>query len=111
MLRQRFRRGHGGEVDLVCRDGDTLVFAEVKSTLSQTSGSAARRVNREKRMLIRRGARNWLRLLGREVPYRFDIIELYLPAGARPQITHYPAAFAMKEGEHLPLQGQRAGGV
>lgn len=76
----------------------------MKSTVSQTSGSALRRVDREKRMLIRRGARNWLRLLGREVPYRFDLIEVYLPAGARPQITHYPAAFGMKEGEQLPLQ-------
>lgn len=98
VLRQRFRYGTGGEVDLVCRHGEELVFAEVKSTTSARAGAAARHVDREKRELIRRGARRWLMLLGRSVPYRFDIVEVALPAGQRPAVHHMPRAFTMQEG-------------
>lgn len=97
VLRQRFRYGTGGEVDLVCRHGEELVFTEVKSTVSARSGSAARRVDREKRELLRRGARNWLMLLGFPVPYRFDIVEVELPAGQRPVLHHTQRAFAGQE--------------
>lgn len=98
ILRQRFRYGSGGEIDLVCRKGDTLVFVEVKSSISTAGGAPARRVTREKRNLIRRGARNWLRLLHKDVPYRFDMVEVLLPAAARPVITHTEHAFTLQEG-------------
>lgn len=100
VLRTNWRWGNRGELDIVSREGDTLVFTEVKSALGSSSGGApARRVNREKRELIRIGARNWLRLLNKgAVPHRFDIIEVYLPPAARPQIVHTPRAFGMEEG-------------
>lgn len=84
-------------MDIVCRTGETLVFTEVKSTTSPASGTPARMVDRTKRDLIRRGARNWLRMLGREVPYRFDIIEVFLLPGQAPRINLMENAFHMHE--------------
>ncbi len=77
ILRRNFRAPGGGEVDLVCRDHDTLVFAEVKTRRSEEMGRPLDAVDREKQRLIRRGALYWLRLL--EMPdiiFRFDVIEV-----------------------------------
>ncbi len=96
VLRRNFRWGNSGEVDLVCRDGDTLVFCEVKSSTSPAHGSPARAVNRDKRDLLRRGARNWLRLLPLDAPYRFDIVVVYLHPRHRPTVEWNRNAFPMK---------------
>lgn len=77
VLRKNFRAPGGGEVDLVCRDGETLVFAEVKTRRSEELGRPLDAVDRKKQELIRRGALHWLRLL--EMPdltFRFDVIEV-----------------------------------
>jgi putative endonuclease len=77
ILRRNFRAPGGGEVDLVCRDRDTLVFAEVKTRRSEEMGRPLDAVNQKKQQLIRRGAMHWLRLL--EMPdltFRFDVIEV-----------------------------------
>lgn len=96
VLRRNFRWGDAGEIDLVCRQGDTLVFCEVKSTTSPDSGAPARAVNLYKRRKIRSGALRWLQLLGQEVPIRFDIIEVWLTGGHPPRIRHSPAAFSLR---------------
>ena len=98
VLRRNFRCGRSGEVDLVCREGDTLVFVEVKSTVHPEHGAPSRAVNRRKRLLLRRGARNWLSMLGFSVPIRFDIVEVVLRTNAAPIITRRKAAFTMFEG-------------
>ena len=86
ILRRNFRWGRRGELDIVARQGDTLVVCEVKSTISPESGAPARAVNHSKRRLLRYGAYNWLRLLGKPVPVRFDVVEVYLQAGKAPRI-------------------------
>lgn len=101
ILRRRFRLGGAGEVDLICRKGELLVFAEVKSALHTGAGRPARRVNEHKRQLLRRAARLWLRRLAQEVPSRMDIIEVLLPPGGKPAVNHLPGAF--------PLEPQRRG--
>ena len=76
-MRKNFRAPGGGEVDLVGRDGETLVFAEVKTRRSEELGRPLDAVHRKKQALIRRGALYWLRLL--EMPdiiFRFDVIEV-----------------------------------
>ncbi|MCE9541970.1 MAG: YraN family protein, partial [Verrucomicrobia bacterium] len=77
ILRRNFRAPGGGEVDLVCRDHETLVFAEVKTRRSKELGRPIDAVDQKKQRLIRRGAMHWLRLL--EMPdltFRFDVIEV-----------------------------------
>jgi len=77
ILRRNFRAPGGGEVDLVCRDGDTLVFAEVKTRRSEEMGRPLDAVDRKKQQLIRRGGLYWLRLLNMpDITFRFDVIEV-----------------------------------
>lgn len=77
ILRRNFRAPGGGEVDLVCRDQNTLVFAEVKTRRGEEMGRPLDAVNREKQQLIRRGALHWLRLLEmQDITFRFDVIEV-----------------------------------
>ena len=66
-----------GEIDLVARDGDTLVFVEVRLRTPQRLSAARPRASR------RRSARGWSRLrtcisrgLGRAPPCRFDAVLL-----------------------------------
>lgn len=87
VLYRNFRAPKGGEVDIVYRDGDTLVFAEVKTRTSDQFGRPGDAVNREKERLIIRGANAWLRELNYpEVLFRFDVIEVLLLAGEPPQV-------------------------
>ncbi|MBR1982587.1 MAG: YraN family protein [Akkermansia sp.] len=97
ILRRRLRLGAGGELDLVCRKGDLLVFVEVKSALHAESGRPARRVNQHKRTLLRRAAGLWLRRLGQNVPTRMDVVEVLLPPGRKPEVNHLPGAFSLTE--------------
>jgi putative endonuclease len=77
VLRRNFRAPGGGEVDLVCRDDDTLVFAEVKTRRSEELGRPLDAVDRKKQQLIRKGALHWIRLLGMpDITFRFDVIEV-----------------------------------
>jgi putative endonuclease len=77
VLRRNFRAPGGGEVDLVCRHGDTLVFAEVKTRRSEEMGRPLDAVDKEKQRLIRQGALYWLRLLDMpDITFRFDVIEV-----------------------------------
>lgn len=97
ILRRNFRLGTDGEIDLVCRHGDTLVFVEVKTRTRSDYGSPGRAVDAPKRRLLRRGARRWLHLLKRETPYRFDIVEIILRDGRKPSMRLRQKAFAMQE--------------
>ncbi len=77
VLYRRFRASGGGEVDIVCRQGDTLVFVEVKTRTGLAYGRPGEAVNVAKQKLITRGASAWLRLLPEtEILYRFDIVEV-----------------------------------
>ena len=96
ILRQNFRWGRRGELDIVARQGDSLVVCEVKGTISPESGAPARAINYSKRRLLRVGAHNWLRLLRREVPVRFDVVEVYMRAREVPVINWKQAVFGLK---------------
>ena len=94
VLYRNFRAPRGGEVDIVVREGRMLCFVEVKTRTKQGEGRAYEAVDRPKQQLIERGAREWLRLLGRrDLPCRYDIMEVILRDGKRPEVTLIPNAF------------------
>ncbi|HQZ27201.1 MAG: YraN family protein [Verrucomicrobiales bacterium] len=94
VLYRNFRPEEGGEVDIVYRDKDILVFGEVKTRSQGEFGGPARAVDREKQKLIIRGANAWLRELNHpEILFRFDVIEILLHSGAIPQIRVNEGAF------------------
>lgn len=77
VLYRNFRAPRGGEVDLVCREDDVLVFVEVKTRRSEAFGAPSEAVTVEKQKLITRGALAWLRMLDNpEIYFRFDVVEV-----------------------------------
>lgn len=88
-------RGDQGEIDLIFREGDVLVFVEVKTRSSETWARPASAVNPEKQRKIFATARDYLRLLdNRQIPIRYDIVEVLLEDGQVSEIRHQPNAFA-----------------
>jgi putative endonuclease len=87
-----------GEIDLVCRDGDCLVFIEVKTRSSEDWVRPAAAVNKRKRRLLTQTALDYLRLLGNpHVKTRFDIVEVLLNNGEVREVRHLPNTFAMEK--------------
>jgi len=97
VLRRNWRPVRGGELDMVCREGECLVFVEVKTRTGNGYGGARRAVNARKRALIRRGAAEWLRLLPEPVTFRYDVVEVLYREGKPPEFRHILGAFGAKD--------------
>ncbi len=98
VLYKNFRGRTGGEIDLICRDRDTLVFVEVKTRASEDFGRPSAAIHAEQRRRISRGALAWLRLLDHpEILFRFDVVEVLLPAGEAPRLELLRDAFGLAE--------------
>jgi len=90
-------RSERGEIDLVFRDEDCLVFVEVKTRSSEDWSRPARAVNAERRRRLSRTALDYLRLLKNPpVKIRFDIVEVLLDTGSVREVRHLPNTFAME---------------
>jgi putative endonuclease len=90
-------RSSRGELDLIMRDGDCLVFIEVKTRSSEERMRPAAAVNRERRRRLSRAGLDYLRLLKNPpVKLRFDIVEVLLEEGAIREVRHLPNTFAME---------------
>ena len=88
-------RGGAGEIDLIFRERETLVFVEVKTRSSEAWTRPAAAVNADKQRKLIATARDYLRLLCHsDVPYRFDIVEVLLADGRVDEVRHQPNAFA-----------------
>lgn len=82
-----------GEVDLICRHGDTLVFVEVKTRAESSLGTGMDAVNKRKRKRIVKAASEYLSendLWAR--PCRFDVVSV-VKTGGRLVAEHLPDAF------------------
>ena len=89
-------RSERGEIDLVFRDDDCLVFVEVKTRSSEEWTRPAAAVDARKRRLLSQTALDYLRRLKNPpVKIRFDIVEVLLADGAVREIRHLPNTFAM----------------
>ncbi len=96
ILYRNFRGRRGGEIDIVCRDGDTLVFVEVKTRSREDFGRPAEAVNTAKQKLIARGALAWLQLLDNpDILARFDIVEVMIDEGEHPRFELVRNAFQL----------------
>lgn len=94
ILYRNFRAPRGGEVDIVARQRDLLLFIEVKTRREGAKLRGLDAVGVDKQRLIERGANEWLRLLGtREIPWRFDVIEVYVEAGKVPRVNRVENVF------------------
>ncbi|MEJ5238209.1 MAG: YraN family protein [Limisphaera sp.] len=85
-----------GELDLVFRDGDCLVFVEVKTRSSEDWTRPAAAVDAAKRRRLTRAALWYLRRIGHPpVRVRFDIVEVLLKEGVVQEVRHLPNSFGL----------------
>ncbi len=69
-------RGRFGEIDLIMRDGETLVFVEVRLRRNADFGGAAASIGAQKQQRLIRTAQQYLSTLSRTPPCRFDAVLL-----------------------------------
>jgi len=82
-----------GEIDIVARQGRTLVFVEVKTRRSTVFGTPAEAVGPRKQRQIVRAAQWYLADTRQpQAAVRFDVVAIVAGPG-EPQIEHLPAAF------------------
>ena len=92
VIARNYRPGADSEIDIVARDGDMVVFVEVKTRRSAEFGAPDRAINEEKRKHILRAARSYMTRGGIGWSRaRFDIISIVL--SKPPQISHLRDAF------------------
>lgn len=67
----------GGEIDIIARDGNVLVFVEVKTRHSKEYGSAREAVTGWKLRYLRKAALFYIQKIGwQDRPYRFDLVAI-----------------------------------
>lgn len=93
IVAHRFRT-RCGEIDIIARDGDFLVFVEVKTRAGTQCGTAAEAVTRQKQRKVVRMAATYLAAHEpRECACRFDVVTVERDDAGRFTVTVYPAAF------------------
>ena len=91
-------RSSQGEIDIIARDKDTLVFVEVKARHSRRFGSAKGAVTPAKQRKISMAALEYLKKNGRtDVRARFDVVAIDTAAGTT-DIEVVKNAFALAYG-------------
>lgn len=81
ILEKNFYYNHG-EIDIVAKEGNTLVFVEVKLRHSNTFGEPEESVTSKKQELIRRTAEGYVALKNlNEIECRFDVVSIAIKNG------------------------------
>ena len=98
ILYRNFKGRSGGEIDIVCRDDDTLVFVEVKTRTREDFGRPVAAVDRQKQKRISRGGLAWLRMLDNpDIFFRFDVVEVIVADDAKPRLELIKNAFPLSK--------------
>lgn len=88
--------GRKGEIDLIGWDRGTLCFIEVKTRSTHAMKPAEAAVDRAKQTELRLMAQLFLRRKPILPRSRFDVVSVYLVAGARPEIELFKDAFSWR---------------
>ncbi len=89
VLLDRNWRCDAGEIDLVLRDGQVLVFCEVKTRTSTRYGNPLEAVTEQKAARLRRLAARWLAAHSLRPPdVRIDLVGVLLPRRGAPSLEH-----------------------
>jgi len=102
----RSSRDQRDEIDLVCRDGDVLVFVEVKARAEGALVNGFQAVDERKRRALRRAVQVYLgELPSPPRTFRFDIVEVTLSGRLPAQVMHYENAPLFPKGYYLARGG------
>lgn len=92
---ERNYRSPLGEIDIIAREGDTLVFVEVKARRSRRYGSAKEALTAAKKRAISRVALYYLKAMHLGSPKaRFDVVAVDA-AGSKPRLEIIRNAFEL----------------
>ncbi len=92
ILENNFHFGRG-EIDIIARDGEILVFVEVKSKQSDAGGRPEDEVDSRKQSQVRRIAEGYLLVHGiQDVPCRCDVVAI-VGDEKKHEIRYYKDAF------------------
>jgi len=83
------------EIDVVAYDGATLCFIEVKTRTSHAVKPAEAAVDQHKKRELSGVAREFLRHLPPDCPYRFDVVSVYYEQQSHPTFELFRNAFGM----------------
>ena len=86
-----------GEIDIIARRKDCVVFIEVKTRKNNSFADAREFVDAKKQARVITAAKIWLSANRCELQPRFDVIEVYAPHGTdtkNPEINHIENAFS-----------------
>ena len=87
-------RCRDGELDIVAREGDALVFCEVKTRRGVGYGHPVEAVTPAKRRRLRTLAQRWLAAHDEHAPeLRFDVVGVLVRRTGPALVTHLRAAF------------------
>jgi putative endonuclease len=101
----RSPRDRRDEIDLVCRDGEVLVFVEVKARAEGARVSGYLAVDERKKRALRRAVQAYLaQLVPAPRTFRFDIVEVTLSQRLPAQVMHYENAPLFPKGYYLARQ-------
>jgi putative endonuclease len=94
-----------GEIDIIARHNETLVFVEVKTRGDEDFGPPASAVDDNKRHALNRAAAAYLRKARYpDLYYRFDLIEVIgQPGDKQPEIRHIENAFPFEKRFRFPV--------
>jgi putative endonuclease len=81
-----------GEIDIIAKDKDVIVFTEVKTRTDTSFGYPFEAVNQRKREKIRKVALSFMKRFKKELPARFDVLSITMNDG-KMHIEHIPDAF------------------
>lgn len=82
-----------GEIDIIARDSETIVFVEVKTRSDDTFCEPYESVNTAKRQKIKNVALLYLQKQKKECPARFDVISIICQKNGQKTIHHIKDAF------------------
>ncbi|MGJ8638281.1 MAG: YraN family protein [Opitutaceae bacterium] len=83
----RFKRD---EVDLICMDGEVLVFVEVRARAEDALVSGYHSVGKHKKEVLQRAYKNYLKQLTNPPKhFRFDIIDVAISINGCGEVRHY----------------------
>lgn len=91
ILERNYRAGRS-EIDIICKESNTLVFVEVKTRTSSKFGNPEDFVNEAKAAKIIEGAEVYLLENGWDGAIRFDIVSVLI-YGNIEEIKHFKDAF------------------
>jgi len=82
-----------GEIDIIAKDCDTLVFIEVKTRSGSGFGRPEEFVDQKKINLISKTAMAYMKSINYEWAIRFDVIGIVVKKSGEPTINHFEDAF------------------